>query len=356
MHGRWGESVLYEYVGNVHIHSHYSDGTGSIREIADKAGRAGLNFIIITDHENLKGLKKGEEGYYGKVLVLIGMEINDTCCHYLALNIDKEVENDIHTPQNVIDAVNKQGGIGIIAHPFEKGSPFYEDGITYNWNKWDVSNFQGIEIWNWVSGWKDNIDSIIKGIFLLFFPGFCITGPNRKALSKLDFFQLEGKRIAAFGGSDAHNIKFRLGFIPVVVGSYLRAFRSVNMHILLENRLSGDLEKDKIIIYNALLKGKSWVADDHWRNSRGFSFKLIYKDKEWTIGDEIKYDKGMYIKVFTPVKSRVRLIYNGNIAAVSKGREHVFKDIGKGIYRIEADYSCWGRYFPWICSNSIFLV
>lgn len=351
-----GVFLLHEYIGNIHIHSHYSDGTGTIKGIAEVAQKTGLDFIVITDHENIRSLKNGEEGYYGKVLVLIGMEINDTSCHYLALNINEEIENNTDNPQEVIDDVNKQGGIGIIAHPFEKGSPFYENGMTFNWNNWDVRDFQGIEVWNLVSGWKDNIDSVMRGIFLLFFPGFCITGPNHKALSKLDAFQLEGKRIVAFGGSDAHNAKLRLGFFPVVVGSYLKAFRSINMHILLENRLMGDFEKDKKMIYNALLEGKSWIADDYWRNSRGFSFKLAHEDEEWTIGDEVKYRKGMYIKVFTPAKGRVRLIHNGNIAAVSKGREHVFKDIDKGVYRIEADYLRWGRYYPWIYSNSIFLV
>ncbi|SHG94758.1 PHP domain-containing protein [Thermosyntropha lipolytica DSM 11003] len=347
---------MYEYVGNLHIHSVYSDGTGTVAEIAKKAQRAGLDFVVITDHENMRGFKKGEEGYYNKVLVLIGMEINDTCCHYLALNIKEEIENNTLNPQQVIDQVNEQGGIGIIAHPFEKGSPFYARGIAFPWNQWQVKGFQGIEIWNFCSGWKDNLESRLKAIFLLFWPRFCITGPDKEALKKLDFLQGQGEKVAAFGGSDAHNIRFRLGFIPVMVGSYLKTFRSVNMHILLKEKLTGDYKKDKVKIYEALRQGRSWVADDYRRNSRGFSFNLKYEDRTWTMGDEVEYREGMWIEVFTPHKSRVRLIHNGQRVAVSQGRKHVFKSIEKGVYRIEADYMILGCYRPWIYSNSIFLV
>lgn len=347
---------MYEYVGNIHIHSVYSDGTGNIKEIACLAEKAGLDFVVITDHENLRGLRNNEEGYYGRVLVLIGMEINDACCHYLALNIKREVANDTSNPQKIIDEVNEQGGIGIIAHPFEKGSPYYENGIVFNWNNWQVSGFQGIEIWNWVSGWKDNIDSFVKGIFLLLCPRFCITGPSREALRKLDFFQLKGEKVAAFGGSDAHNIKFKLGFIPITVGSYLKAFRSVNMHILLMEKLGKDWARDKLAVYEALRSGRSWVADDYRRDSRGFRFLLKYGNQSWTAGDEVEYRNGMHMEVITPYYGRVRLIHNGKTAAVSKGKRHIFEDIGKGVYRIEADYRFLGRYYPWIYSNSIFLL
>lgn len=346
---------MYEYAGNIHIHSLYSDGTGTVKEIAEAAQKAGLDFIVITDHEKLEGLRKGEEGYYGQVLVLIGMEINDESCHYLALNIQEEVKNDTLNPQKVIDEVNRQGGIGIIAHPFEKGSPFYENGVAFRWKNWEVKNFQGIEIWNWVSGWKDNIDSFLKGVFLLLYPRLCKTGPSYEALHKLDLYQLKGKKVAAFGGSDAHNIKFKLGFIPVVIGSYLDAFRSINMHILLADKLSGDEAKDKKMIYEALRSGRSWVADDYRRSSRGFRFWLKHGERSWTMGEEAEYRKGMYIEVITPFYSRVRLIHNGKIAGVSRGKKHVFGNVDKGVYRVEADYLFLGCYCPWIYSNSIFL-
>ena len=47
---------MYEYLGNLHMHSTYSDGSLDIEDIAARAAQAGLDFIIITDHYTLKGL------------------------------------------------------------------------------------------------------------------------------------------------------------------------------------------------------------------------------------------------------------------------------------------------------------
>lgn len=66
----------HEYVGNVHIHSIHSDGEKNYAEIAEKAAEVGLDFIIFNDHDYLKSnLNLGDEGFYGDVLVLIGLEI-----------------------------------------------------------------------------------------------------------------------------------------------------------------------------------------------------------------------------------------------------------------------------------------
>ena len=37
---------MHEVVGNLHIHSHYSDGRGSIADIAVQAEKAALDFVI----------------------------------------------------------------------------------------------------------------------------------------------------------------------------------------------------------------------------------------------------------------------------------------------------------------------
>jgi len=114
---------MYEITGNMHIHSAYSDGAMEINEIAAIAANAGLNFIIITDHYTLKGLLDKKEGYYDGVLVLVGMEANKLKNHYLCLDIQSSIENNDQNPQQVIDAVNQQRGIGIIAHPFRSRVP-----------------------------------------------------------------------------------------------------------------------------------------------------------------------------------------------------------------------------------------
>ena len=113
------ENKQYIYSGAIHIHSLYSDGSSTIEEIAAEAKKAGLSWIIITDHNNLKGLKRNEEGFYDGVTVLIGEEISPkTGNHYLALNIKEEISEKMPA-EEYINEVKKQGGTGFIAHPDE---------------------------------------------------------------------------------------------------------------------------------------------------------------------------------------------------------------------------------------------
>ncbi len=344
---------MYEYIGNIHIHSKYSDGSKSIKEIAAVAKTTGLDFIIITDHFNLDGLHNNEEGYIHGVLVLVGMEVNDTCNHYLALDIKKVVENNTSKPQEVIDEVNRQGGIGVIAHPVEKGTPLFYDGRTYEWVDWTVEDFQGIEIWNFLSQYKDSFTNIPAALFFLIYPHLALTGPYKKTMEIFDNYQKKGKNIIAFGGSDAHGIKLKLGPIKITVAPYDLSFKCINMHILTGKKLTGDPAGDKGIIYNSLRKGNAWISYDYFKNSRGFRFELKKGTRVWPMGSQVPYQNDLQIKIKTPLKAKIKVIKNGSLWQQKKGHSHTFYGIDKGIYRVEA-YHChlWG-YRPWIFSNSI---
>ncbi len=346
---------MFEYRGNIHIHSRYSDGGGSIEEIAAHASRAGLDFIIITDHFTLEGLDNGEEGYYDQALVLIGMEINEKCNHYLALGVEEPVANNDNDPQQVINAVNRQKGIGIIAHPFEKGSPYYQEGRTFPWKDWNVDGFQGIEIWNYLSQYRDAFIGIGKGLCLLLNPVAGLAPPYFQALKKFDQLQLEGKKVSAYGGSDAHGIKAGVGRWGITVSAYELCFKLINMHILCNEKLSGEVTADKPVIYQALGHGHSWIACDYYRKSDGFRFELHHASRSWPVGSRVKYRPGLCLTVKTPAPSEVILLANGRRTRVSTGKQHCFTRIEPGIYRIEAYLKYRYRSHPWIYSNSIWV-
>ena len=44
------------YKGELHLHTHHSDGRCSLREMAESAYRKGLHFIALTDHNNTAGM------------------------------------------------------------------------------------------------------------------------------------------------------------------------------------------------------------------------------------------------------------------------------------------------------------
>ncbi len=346
---------MYEYAGNMHIHSSYSDGSLEIADIAAKAVRAGLDFIIITDHYTLSGLYDGKEGYQQNVLVLIGMEANESKNHYLCLDIDKEVENNDDNPQAVIDEVNMQQGIGIIAHPFEKGSPVFADGINFPWTDWKVCNFQGIEIWNFTSQWKDHITSTIKGVLLVFYPHAALSGPCPQALAKLDEHQCRGEKIIATGGSDAHGYAMKLGMFNLQASPYETSFKCINVHVLTELPLSGEVQPDKEKLYAAIRKGTLWIGYDYFINSKGFRFFIRDGVNTWQMGDTVPLSEHMILQAVTPESARVKLIKNGKVWQVSTGKRHIFQDVDRGVYRIEAYHRFLLGYRPWIFSNSIWV-
>jgi len=82
---------MFEYVGSIHMHSTFSDGTGEVTDIAKFADEVGLDFIMLTDHNTLRALQEGYEKWYGNTLLLVGCEINDkeNRNHYLAFGIDE---------------------------------------------------------------------------------------------------------------------------------------------------------------------------------------------------------------------------------------------------------------------------
>jgi predicted metal-dependent phosphoesterase TrpH len=82
---------MVEYVGAIHIHSTYSDGSGTVDEIIKTAQEVDLDFIILTDHNTLRAKTDGKEGWHKDTFLLVGSEINDkkNLNHYLALGIEK---------------------------------------------------------------------------------------------------------------------------------------------------------------------------------------------------------------------------------------------------------------------------
>jgi hypothetical protein len=348
---------VHEVVGNLHIHSHYSDGRGSIADIAVQAEKAALDFVIITDHNTLQGKHKGEEAYYGNVLVLIGMEVNTEAHHYLALGVEHEVPENDDDPQQVINEVNRQQGWGGIAHPFEKGSPLYRNSLCFPWTDWGVSGFQGIEIWNYLSQWKDSIHTIPQGIYRLFFPHSAFRAACQPALEQWDIYLQKGEKVLAFGGSDAHDVKVKCKtWLPsFTISSYQKCFRSITTHLLLSNALTGRFEHDASLIYESLHRGCSWTAYDYFQSSRGFQFYMQSPAAIAQMGERIALHKNLEAHIYTPARAEVHLYHDGKLWDKSHGKQHVFTNIQSGVYRVEVWHRVRGIKRAWIYSNPIWV-
>ena len=72
--------------GALHIHTNRSDGSGSPDEVAAAAARAGLKFIILTDHGD--GTRAPDPPQYRSgVLVIDAVELSTSAGHYIAIGL-----------------------------------------------------------------------------------------------------------------------------------------------------------------------------------------------------------------------------------------------------------------------------
>ena len=162
-----------EYVGNLHAHTVYSDGNARHAQIAAAAEAAGLNFIIITDHNVWV---EGLEGYYGRVLLLTGEEVHNVrrqpqANHLLAYGAERELAPyAFGSPQTLIAQVRECGGFCFIAHPVEKSSPVGSDTAAIPWSDWPVEGITGLEIWNYMSEFKGLLWSYLPALVYAFLP------------------------------------------------------------------------------------------------------------------------------------------------------------------------------------------
>jgi hypothetical protein len=345
---------VYEYAGNLHVHTPYSDGVALHAEVARAAADAGLDFIVITDHNVWVD---GCEGYHGEVLLLVGEEVHDVRRkpqgnHLLAYGAEAELVLQAADPQGLIDEVNRQGGFCYLAHPYEYAGSGY---VAIPWLDWDVEGYVGLEIWNYMAEFKALTRGRLAGIYYAYFPAQGIRGPFRATLRRWDQLLAQGKRTSAIGNSDVHGTTFTLGPLRRVLFPYEYLFRCVNTHILTEHPFNGNLEHDKQLVYDALRAGRTWAGYDLPASTAGFRFHARSNANHAVMGGELARAGAVIFEVHTPHNADIRLILNGQVVARARGRSLKYTSAETGAYRVEVyRWYRMGRR-GWIFSSPIYV-
>jgi len=129
---------------DLHVHSKYSDGRNSVKEILKAALEKRLNIIAITDHNTVQGSLEAIEVVHNEQLPLIvvpGIEISAKEGHILVYGIKEDLEPGLSIKE-VAEKVKKQNGVIALAHPFN----FFKKGVL---NPFKVINYvDAIEVFN----------------------------------------------------------------------------------------------------------------------------------------------------------------------------------------------------------------
>ncbi|HLA43026.1 MAG TPA: CehA/McbA family metallohydrolase [Aggregatilineales bacterium] len=358
---------LYEYVGNLHIHTPYSDGTEYHEPIAEAARRAGLDFIVVTDHNIRIG---GVEGYYGSqengyVLVLTGEEIHDRTRlpqvnHCLVYNVQHEMTAYAKDPQQLIDAVEAARGLSFLAHPFDKPVAWLPpdgDGIGIPWVDWHVTHYTGLEVWNYMAVWKDTMPTPRSALRAIFRPEEAVIGPRQATLNKWDELLATGQHVVGIGNSDAHGVWFHVGPFRHRIFPYDFLFSCVNTHILTPTAFSGDLEFDRQMIFDALRLGRAYIGYDLPGDTRGFRFSAQGIENSAEMGDKIRLGSGVTLQILPPHRAHIKIIRHGEVVAEEADTDAlVYTASQSGAYRVEVWHLYRGQERCWILSNPIYVV
>ena len=351
---------MHELTINLHMHTTYSDGSGTHADLGQAALKTGVDVLLVTDHNTWV---QGVDTYYreGKkrVLLLAGEEIHDQDRdpqknHLLVFGTNQDLANLADNPQTLISAVHRLGGISFIAHPVDLAMPAFGE-TDISWEDWDVHSYTGIELWNGFSELKSVARGKIDAIFYAFFPSFLPHGPLPKTIRIWDNLLTKGRRVVAVGGSDAHALHMSMGLLHKTIFPYTYHFSTVNTHTLIPTPLTWDLAKDRKMVFSALAAGHCFIGYDLPAPTRGFRFSAQSREANVVMGDEISAANSVTLQTKLPFKAEIRLIKDGKCIQTARGESLVHITDEPGAYRIEAYKHYLGKRRGWIFSNPIYV-
>lgn len=116
--------------GDFHVHAFPQTwSTLTPIETVIEAGRQGLDVVAIVPHARVwpSQIARWFADRTGGPIVLTGEEITNPGYHLLGIGIERRVPTDL-TAAQAIDAVHRQDGVAIAAHPYRGMWPAYDEG------------------------------------------------------------------------------------------------------------------------------------------------------------------------------------------------------------------------------------
>jgi hypothetical protein len=290
----------------LHIHTRYSDGHGTIPAIARIAARQGIRVVYITDHDTLAGRQRGEAGWHGETLVLVGEELTSRAGHIVTLNIEEPIPPDQPANQ-ALAAIAAQGGLGFIAHPYWSGEP---------WRDWPSANAAaGLELYNLAHDAQEEsrLKLLLTAVPLparLFAPH--ILDRPTQALAQWDEMTRQ-HRVVGIAGNDAHGLQWT----PLVrLAPYDLSLACVRTHLLMS-------EVTPEAVHQALADGHAFIGFDLLGDTSGCTLTLLQDDRVIaTMGDEVPMRDDLFLYIWTPRRCTIRLLRDGQPIATVEGYEH----------------------------------
>jgi hypothetical protein len=353
--------------GILHIHTNRSDGGGSPDEIAAAASRAGLKFLVFTDHGD--GTRQPDPPVYRSgVLCIDAVEISTAAGHYVALGMPVALYPLGGEPRDVVEDVRRLGGFGIAAHP---DSP--KDGLR--WGDWSA-RVDGVELINPDTSWRARVlEPGIRGkLDLLAALGTYplrpeetiadLLGEPSDLLDRWDTITPR-RMVVGIAGVDAHAKLSPFDLDPgdnryaLPFPGYETVFRTISVHVTPDRPLTGDAASDAESLLGAMRAGRLYTTIDAIASPSSFQFEASSGTGAAKQGGELPSSDGtmaLHVKSNAPA-SFATTIWHGRRALATR-RESDFTitaPAAPGAYRVEIRATDRARDPLWVVSNPIYV-
>jgi hypothetical protein len=352
--------------GLLHIHSNRSDGQGTPDEIAAAAARAGLTFVVFTDHGDATRAPD-PPSYRSGVLCLDGVEISTSGGHYVALDMGAAPYPLAGEPRDVVEDVRRLGGFGIAAHP---DSPKAE----LRWNDWDAP-LDGLELINPDTSWRVRVlDQGARAKLLLLralltFPLrasetiAALLTPSSAVEERWDALTAR-RRVVGIAGADAHAKLELLGGDPgrarfsLPIPGYESSFRAMSVHVRAAP-LTRDARADAAAVMQAMRDGHLYTTVDAWASPPSFEFTAENGTRKAQAGDFLPPGGPVSLHVRSNAPAGfVTMLWRGSQPLAQDSRERdltVPAGSDPAVYRVEVRDSSRPMGPAWIISNPIYV-
>jgi hypothetical protein len=329
--------------GAVHVHTGWSDDAhGSVDEVAAAARAAGLDFVIVTDHNSAASL--GPFGYRHGVLVIGGLEKSTDAGHALLLGMGSLPFGLDGDPATVVRDATDLGGFVVIAHPEAARPDLQWTADAEGAAGYEVISLGDVQTWG-----AATLPLLLAAARYPFDPQGALLSIARVPRAALDRFDRERERrpLAAILGSDAHG-----GLV-----SHRALFRLARQHLLLDRPLTGQPRADEALVLAALRTGRGYAAFDALADAARFSFTAASGGRSAALGEAVALVDDIELAADVDGPAGAVLVLRRDGREVARGPSLRVRSRAAGSYRVEAELPRGlvpgGHALPWIVSNPI---
>lgn len=352
--GGFGDDVRRRTVaGAFHVHTSRSDGTADPDAIAAAAARAGLRFVILTDHGD--GTRAPDPpAYRHGVLVLDAVEVSTRGGHYVAVGMPASPYPLGGDADAVAEDVRRLGGLGVAAHPDSAKTEL-------RWSDDSVA-VDGIEWLNLDSEWRDEPRAALVrvGVDYVFRPGPALASILDRPAGAIERWRaLTARRpVVAIAAHDAHGGISEGGTrgarALIALPSYEASFRTFAVRAVLDAPFGGAAAADAEALVGALRRGSHFTAIDAIAAPAFLEYRVDVEGRAIGMGGSGRYADGAraHVRASLPPDARLVLIRGGEPVVDAPGEIDAPLS-GPGVYHAEVRMP--GLAVPWLLSNPIYL-